>query len=162
MANIEDLAGGTFCLSKVTLAAGSTTTISTTGTTTYAIRGKAYTKAAISNGATPTTDAFGNAFRGVKAGYGSVFTYGLNAANDIKVVQGTIEPLDASYAWNLAPQFGAMPVDFCPIGYLTILAGSTADATTGWLQGTNDQASVTGITYDRTDIILMPDRPQVG
>jgi hypothetical protein len=42
---------------KVALAAGTTTTISTTGTTTYGINGKAYSKAAITNGATPTTDA---------------------------------------------------------------------------------------------------------
>lgn len=156
------LNNGTGCLVKATLAAGTTTTVSTTGTTHYAIRGKAYTKAALSNTATPTTDVVtGSAFVGVKAGYGSVFVYGFNAAGDLKCAQGSVVPLDSSYGWANAPQFPVLPDDFCPFGYLTIRAGSTADATTGWVQGTSNQASVTGITYARQDIALgMPDRPQ--
>jgi len=112
----------TMCLSYVTLAAGTTTTISTTGTTTYCIRGKAYTKAAISNGATPTTDwATGNAFipipiplsspnlAGVPngaAGYASVYMIGLDASGNIKVIQGSIVALDSTGAFITAPQFG--------------------------------------------------------
>ena len=54
-----------------------------------------------------------------------------------------------------------MPDDFCPFGYLFIKAGSTADATTGWLFGTSNQAGVTGITYSRVDGDL-PDRPVIA
>jgi len=150
----------TGALGKATLAAGTTTTVSSTGTLPYAIRGKAYSHAALSNTATPTTDInTGAAFVGVKAGYGSVFVYGFNANGDLKCAQGTVVALAGDYTWKHKPQFPALPDDFCPIGALTILAGSTADATTGWVQGSSNQASVTGITYARTDFALgMPDQ----
>lgn len=171
----------TMCMSKVTLAAGTTTTISTTGTTTYAIRGKAYTKAAISNGATPTTDfATGAAFLPIPipatapnlaVGYGCVFTVGLNAAGDIKVIQGTIVPMDLTPAFIVAPQFGGLGGqgsgsaagvnnDFCAIGYIIVKLGSTAVAT--WTFGTNNLSSVTGVTYTFVDVCTLPDRPQVA
>lgn len=144
------------------LAAGTTTTVSTTNAVVYAIRGKGYTHAALTNQATPTTDVnTGAAFTGVKAGYGSVFVYGFNAAGDLKCAQGEVIALDTSgtYTWKQKPQLPALPDDFCPFGILTILAGSTADATTGWVQGTSNQAAVTGITYARTDVMLgMPDQ----
>ena len=46
----------TMCMSKATLAAGTTSTLSTTGTTTYLIESIFYTKASLANQATPTTD----------------------------------------------------------------------------------------------------------
>lgn len=168
----------TMCLSKVALAAGTTTTISTTGTTTYAVKGKAYTKAAITNGATPTTDfATGAAFLPIPipatapnlaAGYGSVYTVGLDTSGNIKVVQGTIVPLDASGNFINAPQFGGLggpgvdssTTDFCPIGYIVIKLGATAVAT--WTFGTNNLSSVTGVTYTFVDVVTLPDRPQVA
>jgi hypothetical protein len=162
----QKLVGATGCLSAVTLAAGATTTIANTGTIQYAIKGKAYSLAAMTATAAPTADIVtGAAFIGVKKGYGSLFVYGLNAAGDLKCAQGGVVPLNiagASYVWGDAvPSFPELPDNFCPIGYLTILAGSTADATTGWIQGTNNQASVTGITYARQDVGLgMPDRPK--
>lgn len=174
----------TMCLSKVSLAAGTTTTISTTGTTTYAIRGKAYTKAAITNGATPTTDwATGNAFIPIPiplsspnlpgvpngaAGYASIYTVGLDSGGSIRVIQGSIVPLDSAGNFLTAPQFGGLgPAgsgstdnDFCPIGYIIVKLGSTAVAT--WTFGTNNLSSVTGVTYVFVDVIGMPDRPQTS
>lgn len=122
----------TMCLGKVTLAAGTTTTISNTGTTVFAIRGKAYSKGAMTNAATPTTDyATGLAFKPIPipatapnlaAGYGSIFMVGLDHSGNLRVIQGTIEALDASGNFINAPQFGALGVagsgstdnDFCP------------------------------------------------
>ena len=174
----------TMCLSKVTLAAGSTTTLSTTGTTIYAILGKAYTKAALSNQATPTTDySTGLAFVPIPiplsspnlpavpngaAGYGSVYTVGFNAAGDLKVIQGQITALDASGAFITAPQFGGVGPqgsgstdnDFCPIGYIVVKLGSTAVAT--WTFGTNNWAAVTGVTCTFVDVVTLPGRPQVA
>lgn len=153
----------TMCTSKVTLAAGTTTTISNTGTILYAIRGKAYSKTAMTNAATPTTDAAtGAAFTGVTANNGCVFLIGLNAAGAVKCVQGSITPLDATGAFITAPNFGGPPLDFCPIGYLVIKAGSTANATTGWIFGTSNNSSVTGITYTFVDLMGLPDRPQIS
>lgn len=161
--DIQSAAPVTMCLSKVTLAAGTTTTLSNTGTTVYAIRGKAYSKAAMTNAATPTTDAAtGAAFIGVVANKGSIFLIGFNAAGSLLAVQGSIENLDSSGAFVNAPTFNGPPTDFCPIGYLVIKAGSTANATTGWIFGTSNMSSVTGITYTFVDVVGLPDRPQVS
>mgnify|MGYP003651502435 CR=1 FL=1 len=160
----------TMCLSKVTLAAGTTTTISNTGTTVFAIRGKAYSKTAMTNVATPTTDwATGAAFSAVKTDKGSVVMIGLDSDGTVRAIQGTITDLDATGAFINAPQFGGTGPsgsgtgngDFCPIGYLVIKAGSTA-AAAGWVFGTNNNSSVTGITYTFVDVCGWPDRPQIS
>ena len=168
----------TMCVSKVALAAGTTTTISTTGTTVYGILGKAYSKSAITNGATPTTDyATGAAFKPIPIpntapnlalGYGSVFLVGLDHSGNIKVTQGTIEALDVNGNFINAPQFGGSAPsgsgstdnDFCPIGYIVVKLGSTAVAT--WTFGSSNLSGVTGVTYSFTDLIGLPSRPQVS
>lgn len=153
----------TMALGKFTVAAGTTTTLSTTGTQAYTIRSKAYSRTALTNQASPTTDAAtGAAFIGVLANFGCVFLIGLNAAGSLQCVQGTIVPLDSSGNFINAPNFGALPLDFCPIAYLVIKAGSTANATTGWIFGTSNNSSVTGITYTFVDVTQVPDRPQIA
>lgn len=161
--DIQQFAPATMALVKATVAAGTTTTLSSTGTIVYAIRGKAYSASAWSNTATPTTDInSGSAFTGVVANKGSVYVIGINAAGAMKVAQGTIEALDATGAFIQAPQFPGLPLDFCPLAYLVIKAGSTANATTGWIFGTSNNSSVTGITYTFQDCVTLPDRPQVS
>lgn len=151
----------TLCLSKVALAAGTTTTISTTGTTIFGIRGKAYSKAAITNGATPTTDAAtGLAFPALSANQGTVVVIGLDASGNVKAVQGSIQALDVSGNFITAPQMPAVPDTMCPIGYIVLKGGSTLVGT--WTFGTNNLSSVTGMTYTFVDVIGLPDRPQVA
>lgn len=152
----------TGCLSKVTLAAGTTTTISTTGTTTYAIKSKAYTKAAITNGATPTTDALtGSAFTGITANQGTVVVIGLDSSGAIKAAQGSVESLDVSGNFIRAPQFPLIPDTVCPIGYIVLKGGSTLSGT--WTFGSSNLSSVTGMTYTFVDVLLgLPERPQVS
>lgn len=169
----------TMCLSKVTLAAGTTTTLNTTGTNTYCIKGKAYTFTAWSGKATPTADfATGAAFLPIPipatapnlaAGYGCIYAVGVDTAGTTaRVIQGTIVPLDASGNFINAPQFGGLGPqgsgstdnDFCAIGYIVVKLGATAVAT--WTFGTNNLSSVTGVTYTFVDVITLPDRPQVA
>lgn len=176
----------TLCLSKVSLAAGTATTISTTGTTTYAIAGKAYTKTAITNGATPTTDWLtGQAFVPIPvplsspnlpsvpnnaAGYMSVYVVGFDHSGNIKVIQGQITALDAAGNPITAPQFGGLgntptgspPLynDFCAIGYIIVKLGSTAVAT--WTFGSSNLSGFTGATYTFVDVITLPGRPQIS
>ena len=159
--DMSALSGSTGCLSAVTLAAGTTTTVTSTGAIVYAINGKAYTAAALSNTAHPTTDAnTAAAFVGVAIGYGSVFVYGLNAAKSLLCVQGSVDALDGSYNFASAPRSPAYPADFCPIGYLTIKAGSGSST---WTAATSNQAAATGITYARQDVALgMPSRLQIS
>lgn len=161
----------TMCLGKVTLAAGTTTTLSNTGTTTYAIKSRVYTKTAMTNAATPTTDwATGNAFIGVTANNGCSYIIGFDSTGALRAIQSTIQPLDSSGNFVRAPVFGGFAPagsgstdnDFCPIGYLIIKAGSTANATTGWIFGTSNMSGVTGITYIFGDLVGWPDRPIIS
>ncbi len=161
----------TMALNKFSVVASTTTTISTTGTNTFAIKGKAYTKTAISSGATPTTDyATGAAFLPIPVSYGSVFTIGLDHSGNTKAIQGTIVPLDgiagSGAFFPNGPQFGGLgPAgsgstdnDFCPIAYVVIQNGTTGAA---WTFGTGNW-NATGITATFVDIITLPDRPQIS
>lgn len=164
------------CTSKVALAAGSTTTLSNTGTILFSIRGKAYSKAAMTNAATPTTDGnTGNAFVPIPIpltspnlpgvpnaaqGYGCVYLVGLNHSGALVVCQGSITALDVNGNFITAPEFPTMPNDFCPIGYILVELGASAVAT--WTFGTNNLSGVTGVTYVFVDLMGLPDRPQVS
>lgn len=153
------------CTSKAALAAGTTTTFSTTGATLYSIKGKAYSTAAGTNAATPTTDLnTGAAFVGVPANYGSVFVFCYDgqstAANAIKVVQGSIEALDVSGAFKKAPIFPAIPDSVCPFAYLVVKVGSTGST---WTFGSSNLAGPpTGVTLAFQDVMTLPARPQVS
>jgi len=159
-----DLRGLTASFTVGGLAAGTTTTLSTANTLFYSINGKAYTKTAVTNGATPTSDAAtGNAFLGCKANYGTVYVICMDSSGAFKAVQGEITALDGSGNFIVNPELPAnIPDTLCPIGYYVIKAGSTADAVTGWILGTNNSASVTGITYTLVDINALPVRPVIS
>ena len=151
----------TLCLSKVTLAAGTTSTISNTGTTVFSILGKAYSKTAITNGATPTTDAqTGLAFPSLLANQGTVVTIGLDASGNIKAAQGQIQALDVAGNFILSPLMANLPATACPIGYIVLQAGATLSGT--WTFGTSNLSSVTGMTFTFVDLVCMPGRPQVS
>lgn len=154
----------TFTTSVSALAAGTTTTYSTTGTVNYCIKGKAYAKAAVTNGATPTLDGnTGVAFKPIPIGFASVFVYGFNAAGAVVVVQGSIEKQDLTGAIVAAPQFPTLPDNISPIGYQVVrLAPATAavPAVAQWTFGTSNNSAVTGVTYAFQSIMMLPDRPQ--
>ena len=159
----------TLCTSYAALAAGTTTTFSTTGATLYAIKGIAYTTSAAANAATPTTDArTGAAFVQVPLGYGSVFVFcydgsSTTAATAIKVVQGSIEVLDngastdgsAGFAKN-APAFPAIPDNLCPFGYLVVKVGTSGTAFTF---GVSNLATVSNVVKSFKSVMTMPPRP---
>ena len=149
------------CTVKAGLAAGTTTTYSTTGATVYAIKGKAYSKAAATNAATPTTDhTTGTAFVPVAANQGSVFVFSYDASGSVRVSQGQVRSLDDAGNFIHSPQFPAIPDTDCPFGYLIVKAGATAVG--NWVFGTNNLSGVTGLTYSFVDVMTLPDRPQVA
>lgn len=155
----------TMCVSKATLAAGTTTTFSTTGATLYAINGKAYSTAAAANAATPTTDAnTGLAFQGIPPNFGSVFVFAYNgngvAATAVRVVQGPVQALDASGNFITAPNLPIVPDGLCAFGYLVVKAGATAST---WTFGSSNLAGPpTGVTLAFQDLMTLPGRPQVA
>ncbi len=162
----------TLCMSKATLAAGTTTTFNTTGATLYSIRGKVYTTSAAANSATPTTDGnTGAAFVPVTASKGSVFVFAYDgssttAATAIKVYQGTVEPMttDASGAnakfIGPGPTFPAVPTGVCPFGYVVTKVGASG---TAWTFGSSNLAGPpSNVLHTFQDINSLPDRPQVA
>lgn len=151
----------TLGLSKAGLSAGTTTTISTANTYNYAINSKAYTKGAITNGATPTTDsATGAAFPGFVANQGTIVVLGLDASGNVKAVQGSVEALDVSGNFIRAPLMPPCPDNFCPFGYIVLKGGSTLSGT--FTFGSSNLSGVTGMTYTFQDVIGWPARPQVS
>ena len=179
MDNLQ-LAPMTCAFTKAGLAAGTTTTLTQTlagGATSniFAIRGKMYSASALSNTATPTTDwATGKAFLPVLANQGGVFMVGFDHSGNLRAIQGQTAALDTVTEpgnFLTAPQFGAMGPsgsgsgdgDFCPIGYVVVQAGSTANNTTGWTFGSSNFAGPpTGITFTFQDVCGITDRPQVS
>lgn len=118
----------TMCLASMAFAEGTTSTLSTTGTNAYVIESLFYSRTALTNQATPTTDyATGNAFIAMPvplsttglppgvpnpcAGYACAFTLGFNAAGTLLAIQGPIVGLDAngnfiSGSPSLSPSLG--------------------------------------------------------
>jgi hypothetical protein len=169
---------------KAGIAAGTTTTLTWANAVIGGIKGKAYTKAAASNQATPTTDAVtgvtflpvpvgvaaaANGFGGYVDGYGygCVFVVGFNAAGTLKVAQGSIEQTDSlavassKFKTQSVPKFPTLPDDFYPVGYIITRTDSTA---TAWTFGASNLAGPpTGVVHTFVDTIgYLPDRPQVS
>lgn len=140
---------------------GAATTYSTGAAILSAINGKAYSKATVTGGTTPTTDGItGAAFVGLTAGYGSVFVWGVNSAGTVSVCQGSVEKLDVLGAFaTAAPTFPPIPDTVAPFGYSVIKAGSTTSGT--WTFGSSNW-NATGITISAQDVLELPDRPQVS
>lgn len=164
---MDRLALGSFTvnMSNAGLAAGTTSTYTTTATTAHVINGKyGTTLAAQTNTATPTTDVnTGAAFVAQAANQASVYVFGVNAAGAIKVAQGSIVNTETGVtttagAFKEAPQFPSLPDDFCAIGYAVVRTSPTGSAftmgSTGW--------AASGITSTFKNVAVLPDRPQTA
>lgn len=151
----------TAAFNKAGLAAGTTTTLTSANQIDYAIGGKMYRKAAASNEATPTTDAVsGSTFTAVAVSKGCVFSICRDASGTLKVVQGSIEDLDASNSFIKAPSFGPKSDTLCPYGYIVVKVGSTGSA---WTFGASNLAGPpTGVVFAFVDCATLPSRPQVS
>lgn len=159
--DFQSLSPITACLASAGLTAGTTTTYTTARAISYALGGKAYYKAAVTNGATPTTDATtGAAFVALTAGYGSAFVFGFDKDGTIKVSQGSVEALDVSGNFINLPKLPALPDTVCPFGYLVAKGGSTLSGS--WTFGSSNLSGVTGMTYAFADIATYPARPQAS
>lgn len=159
--------GLNFCVSKAALAAGTTTTFSTTGATLYCIDGKAKSTAAGSNAATPTTDAnTGAAFVPIPANKASLFVFCYDgdstAANAINVIQGDIVDLDgaangANAVLGKNLDFPHIPSTLTPIGYLITRVGASGSA---WTFGSSNLAGPpSNVKHDFVDVMVLPDSP---
>lgn len=155
-----DRKGGNFCTTSGALTAtGAETVYDTTISILFAIDGEIYTKTAVTDGATPTTD--GNtaaAFTALAANEGCVFVWGLNTSGTVSVRQGSVEDLDSAGNFKVAPQFPAVPDSICPFAYQVIKNGSTGSA---WTIGTSNW-NATGITSTISSVAELPFRPKIS
>lgn len=151
----------TLALGKAGASAGTTTTLTTANALNYAIGSKAYNKGAMTNQATPTTDATtGAAFPSISANQGTVVVLGLDAGGNLKAMQGQIQALDTAGAFIVAPQFPAVPDTVCPFAYLVLKGGATLASP--FTFGSSNLSGVTGMSYLFQDVIQLPARPQVA
>ena len=132
--------------------------------------GKYVAKAAVVDGATPTTDvntglAFpalvGGASVANTPGHGCIVVWGYNAAGTIKAAMGSHVSLDmqGNFLWD-GPQFPPIPADFVSIAYSVLKAGATASATAIVFGTANWNA--TGFTSVHVKVAYLPSRPQVA
>jgi hypothetical protein len=155
----EMLPSGTLATTKAGLAVGTTTTLTTANTQLYSIKGISYTKAGVSNEATPTLDSnTGVAFTAIPVGYGGVFAICRDSSGSLKAVQGMTIALDSSNAFINRPQLPSVPDTLCPIGNVTVKVGTTGSA---WTFGvSNFSGPPTGVVFVFNDWAGgMPDRP---
>lgn len=147
-------------------ATGAETVHDTTVTIAFSIEGKAYTKTAITDGATPTTDAVTAAAFVALTGAGSsaggqgcAFVWCLNSSGTVKVVQGPVTTLDSSGNFVPgAPQFPGIPSDLTPFAYsISKHYGVSTTFTFG-----TDNWNKSGHTHAIQNVHTLPRRPQAS
>jgi hypothetical protein len=159
------LVGGNFCLSKsgITGISGAATTFTTGNAITYAINGKALSKAAVTGGATPAVDGVTGAQITLKPGFGTVVVWALDAAGNVKAVQGSTEAIGIAGTFQFAaPSFPSLADDLTPFAYSVHKAagaGSVAPLVGTFTFGVSNW-NTTGMTHTATDVIALPNRPQ--
>ena len=171
-------AGFTGVVTKPTTftATGAETVYDTTGTMVLSLNGVLFSKAAVTDGATPTLDAnTGSAFVALIGG-GSVantpgqatkFLWMVNSVGTVKVAQALRSPgllagfpldMNGNYtAQGGKPNLPPVPEGYVPFAIMTVKAGATASAS-GWLLGTSNW-NASGVTVSIEDIGSLPNRP---
>lgn len=166
------LSGGNITLGNagITGLSGAATTFSTGKAVDYLVKGAAYTKAAITAGATPTLDAAtGASFKPLVAqqamagyttpnvGSACVFVFGFDAAGATKVCQGPVVNYADTTAGSTLLQFPQIPDTVTPFAYAVVKLTSATAAS--WTFGTGNW-NATGITIDTpVNVGILPSNP---
>lgn len=146
--------GGNIMLGNVGLTglSGGASTYSTGATSRdYSLLGKAYTKAQVSGGATPTTDVnTGAVFLPVKTGKSCLFVWGFDSSGNPKVAQGKIVSTTDVTNGAAALEFPEIPDTMCPFAYHSIAHANATDfqfGTSNW--------NATGVTVGTVVNVVM-------
>lgn len=172
------IAGLTMCNLDCALAGGSTTTLTLGVVPYYCIRGKAYTQAAVSNVQPSIIDLVtGVTLEGIEPGYGAVIVVGATSSESttLRMVQGEQVALNADTAaytpgsFINPPQFPALPVDFCPFGYVIVQVATDYTSGSSYIFGSSNttvtganDAAATAHTNTFVSVMTLPDRPQTS
>ena len=158
--DLFDIRGGTMNLATTALTglSGAATTVSTTGTPAYMLKGVLKASTNQSGGATPTTDiTTGAAFVPLTTGKGCVFVFGWDssAPTVFKVAQGKVVNTADVTNGSAAYEFPSIPATFCPVAYVTIsYVGSST-----WTFGTSNWNATTTTIGTVVNIGLLPTQP---
>ena len=153
------LAGTNLCTTSGLLTAtGAETVYDTTAVINFAIDGILFSKAAITDGATPTLDHNGVLFNTLAASRGCALLFLLNAAGTVSVMQGPTEVIDESGTFDKAPEFPESPDGTVAFAYMILENDSTGSTFT---IGTSNW-NATGATNSIKNLGLLPSRPQVS
>jgi len=160
------------------LAAGTTTTLSLGSVGPYCIDGKAYTQAAVSSVQPSLVDLnTGATMAGVAPGYGVAILVGATSSEStaLRMAQGAPAKLDANTAaytpgaFINAPQFPAMPDNFCPFGYVIVKVATDYTAGASYVFGSSNvtatgakNSDATAHTNTFTSVMALPTRPQTA
>jgi hypothetical protein len=138
-------------------ATGAETVYDTTVAISFTIDGKRYSKAAVTDGATPTTDGNSAALSTLTANQGCVMVWCLNSSGTVGVFQGDTEELDSAGNFVVAPSFPYVNLKtWCPFAYQVLKAGSTA----GTITFGSSNWNATGFTNSIKNVSTLPARPQ--
>lgn len=165
----QNFIGGNIVLAKagITGLSGAAITFTTANAILYALTGKAFSKAAVAGGVTPIADAVTGLPITVAPGKGTNVLWCLDAAGNVKCVQGSTELLDQAGNFQFAvPQFAGVPDTLVPFAYSIHKAGGATSATplaagTVWTFGVSNWNTV-GMTHSAQDILMVPNRPQAS
>lgn len=159
------LCGLTANFGNAGVAAGTTSTITTTAATNAAIAGVFGTQLALgANQAAPTLDATtGKAFNALQPGQATTLVIGINAAGALRMAQGTIEKTlpgatTTPGGFDVLPQFPGLPDDFVALAYAVV---RTAPAAAAWTPGTSSWAA-SGVVATFRNVTELPTRPQAS
>jgi hypothetical protein len=159
MQNINNRGQNFATTSGLLTATGAETVYDTTVTICYCVNGKALTKTAVTDGATPTTDGVsGSAFRTLTASQGTVLVWCLDGSGTVKVLEGSRESLDSAGNFKQVPQFPNIPDTLTPFAYQVLKASSSA----GTITIGSSNWNATGFTNAIVNVMVLPDRPQVS
>jgi hypothetical protein len=163
-----NLAGAAMGFRRCALSAGTTNTFTTGLDQHYTIDGQAYSAAALSNFAGPTTDGnTGLAFKPVPANSACIFVFAIDGSGTFavatRVMQGSIVPLDnstdganATYVSQLS-QFPAIPDTVAIYGWMVVKVGSGGSP---WAFGVSNTSGVSNVQLSFTSASCLPDRPR--
>lgn len=162
MSQASELYGVTAATNSGLLTAtGAETVYDTTVIIDYSIESKGYRKAAVTDGATPTTGAVSAAAITLTANHGRTVVWTLNSVGTVSVHEGDIEDLDAAGNFVIYPSFPAIDLEtYCPFAYMVLKGGSTLSGT--WTFGSSNW-NATGLTATIVNTVNgMPRRPQIS
>jgi hypothetical protein len=159
----QQLVNGNIVLGKAGLTglSGAATTFTTAVALVFALAGKAFSKAAVAGGATPTTDAYTGKTITIQPGKGSVVLWCFDATGAVKLVQGSSENIDdAGNFLQAPPQMYAPGDDLVPFAYSIHKNLSNGGANvTPFNVGTSLWNTANSV-HTVQDIITLPGRPQ--